>query len=69
MAEYNNKHIRALSNKDTILNHEQGGENDNEDNLGNHQDLVNFKGIYYGDENQKFTDEVTGAHFRFSDMY
>ena len=31
--------------------------------------MVNFKGIYYDDNEQKFTDEETGAHFRFEEMY
>lgn len=31
-------------------------------------DLVNYKGIYYGDINEKYTDPETGAHFRFKDL-
>ncbi len=32
-------------------------------------DLNNYKGIYANDDSgQKFTDELTGAHFRFEDM-
>lgn len=26
-------------------------------------DLVNFKGLYFGGDNEKYTDEKTGAHF------
>jgi hypothetical protein len=71
MADIESDNKKIVSNKETVVNnHEQGGENDNEhDNTeGEKQDLVNFKGIYYGDDNQKFTDEATGAHFRFEDM-
>ncbi len=31
-------------------------------------DLTNYKGIYYTDQNQKYQDEKTGAHFDFRDM-
>ena len=30
--------------------------------------MVNYKGIYFGDNNEKFTDPETGAHFRYKDM-
>ena len=30
--------------------------------------MVNFKGIYYGEDNEKYTDEKTGAHFRYKDL-
>lgn len=71
MTDYSTNHKRMVSNKETVLNNEQGGEVDNENDEAApaNQDLVNFKGIYYGDDNQKFTDEETGAHFRFQDMY
>ena len=29
---------------------------------------MNYKGIYFGDDNQKYTDPETGAHFDFGDM-
>jgi len=41
--------------------HEQGGPKAEED-------LINYKGIYFGDDNAKFQDEVTGAHFRYYDI-
>ena len=28
----------------------------------------NFKGIYFGDRTEKYTDPLTGAHFEFSDF-
>jgi hypothetical protein len=31
-------------------------------------DYDNFKGIYFGDENQKFICPHTGAHFEFRDF-
>lgn len=31
-------------------------------------DANNFKGIYFGDKTEKFTDPVTGAHFEFEDF-
>lgn len=31
-------------------------------------DLTKYKGIYYNDENKKFQDEDTGAHFEFCDL-
>ena len=32
-------------------------------------DLENYKGIYFNDDpGRKFQDELTGAHFEFSDM-
>lgn len=30
--------------------------------------LHNYKGIYFDDDNEKFTCPVTGAHFRFEEM-
>ena len=41
--------------------HEQGGAKTEED-------LINYKGIYFGDDNAKFQDEATGAHFRYHDI-
>lgn len=31
-------------------------------------DLNNYKGIYFGADNEKYTCPVTGAHFRFTDL-
>ena len=31
-------------------------------------DLRNYKGIYFQEETEKYTDPVTGAHFRRSDL-
>eukprot|EP00347_Sterkiella_histriomuscorum_P023433 403334660 len=31
-------------------------------------DLTKYKGIYYNDENKKFQDDETGAHFEFGDL-
>ena len=39
-----------------------------EDSDGDQIDLKNFKGIYYGDETQKYTDPKTGAHFEYFDL-
>ncbi len=30
--------------------------------------LNNYKGIYFGDDNKKFLDDETGAHFEFHDI-
>ena len=30
--------------------------------------LHNYKGIYFDDDNEKYTCPVTGAHFRFEEM-
>jgi hypothetical protein len=30
--------------------------------------LNNYKGIYFDDDNEKYTCPVTGAHFRFEEM-
>ena len=32
------------------------------------EDLTNYKGIYYGDTNEKYIDPDTGAHFRYRDL-
>jgi hypothetical protein len=31
-------------------------------------DLTKYKGIYFNDDNKKFQDEETGAHFEFADL-
>jgi hypothetical protein len=31
-------------------------------------DLTKYKGIYYNDDNKKFQDDDTGAHFQFEDL-
>jgi hypothetical protein len=31
-------------------------------------DLTKYKGIYYNDDNKKFQDDETGAHFEFRDL-
>jgi hypothetical protein len=28
----------------------------------------NYKGIYYGDDNKKYQDDDTGAHFEYQDI-
>ena len=33
------------------------------------EDLINYKGIYFEDNNEKYIDEVTGCHFRYDDLY
>jgi len=33
------------------------------------EDLINYKGIYFEDNNEKYIDEATGAHFRYDDIY
>lgn len=30
--------------------------------------MVNYKGVYFGDDNDKFQEEGTGAHFRYIDI-
>lgn len=32
-------------------------------------DLINYKGIYFNDNNEKYIDDETGAHFRHEDIY
>jgi len=32
------------------------------------KDLHNYKGIYFGDENEKFICPWTGAHFKFEEL-
>ena len=31
-------------------------------------DLTKYKGIYFNDDNKKFQDDETGAHFQFLDL-
>ena len=31
-------------------------------------DLTKYKGIYYNDDNKKFQDDETGAHFEYIDL-
>ena len=31
-------------------------------------DLTKYKGIYYNDDNKKYQDEDTGAHFEYHDL-
>ena len=31
-------------------------------------DLSKYKGIYYGEDQKKYTDPVTGAHFEYNDF-
>jgi hypothetical protein len=30
---------------------------------------LNYKGIYFGDEVEKYTDPKTGSHFRVEDLW
>lgn len=30
--------------------------------------MTKYKGIYYNDDNKKFQDDETGAHFEFYDL-
>jgi hypothetical protein len=30
---------------------------------------LNYKGIYFGDEVEKYIDPKTGSHFRFDDLW
>lgn len=32
-------------------------------------DLLNYKGELYGVEQEKYQDPITGAHFKYSDVY
>ena len=32
-------------------------------------DLINYKGIYFNDNNEKYIADLTGAHFRYDDIY
>ena len=44
---------------------------DDNDQVDSDVDVVdanNFKGIYFGDKTEKFTDPVTGAHFEYNDF-
>ena len=33
------------------------------------EDLINYKGIYFNDNNEKQMDEATGAHFQYEDIF
>ena len=30
--------------------------------------MQNYKGIYYGDQTEKYMDPATGCHFRYTDL-
>ena len=46
----------------------EGGGGANDDG-GEGEDLINYKGIYFADKNEeKYTDPETGAHFEFKDL-
>lgn len=49
---------------------EQGGPKNDSTNKSEKkgQDLQNFKGIYFGDDNEKYNDPSTGAHFNYTDV-
>jgi hypothetical protein len=51
MVDFDTSKKAMVSNKETVLNHEQGGEVAEDNAGGATHDLVNFKGIYYGDDN------------------
>ena len=35
----------------------------------NEVDLLNYKGEYYDNPSEKYQDPITGAHFRYKDVY
>jgi len=45
--------------------------NEDNDDANNEQadDLINYKGIYFNDNNEKYIDDTTGAHFRYDDIF
>jgi len=43
--------------------------NEYENEIDDDIDPNNYKGIYFNDNTQKFTDEATGAHFEYFDMF
>lgn len=43
--------------------------NDFDDDDIDEIDPENYKGIYYNDDTTKFIDDITGAHFKYEDMY
>ena len=67
-------------NVDDLSDEDEDEGQENVNNKGNDQkrkdgqadggadDLLNYKGIYFGDDNQKYTDPENGAHFEFNDM-
>ena len=44
-------------------------ENDDAQNDQQTEDLINYKGIYFNDNNEKYIDDSTGAHFRYDDIF
>ena len=48
--------------------HEQGGQKIDTKTEEQAADFANYKGIYFGDTNEKYIDEETGAHFRYRDL-
>jgi hypothetical protein len=38
------------------------------DDEAHEKDLANFKGIYYGDDSEKYSCPKTGAHFKFRSL-
>ena len=51
-----------------IGRHENETKQDAKQKQGGKADLINYKGVYFGDDNEKFHDEETGAHFHFGDI-
>lgn len=51
---------------DSELKHEEPDEGPNDQQA---EDLINYKGIYFNDNNEKYIDDSTGAHFRYDDIY
>ena len=45
----------------------QNEQNDQSDQQAD--DLINYKGIYFDDNNEKYIDDSTGAHFRYDEIY
>ena len=60
----------ANSETNTQPNQRQGLANDDKDRDDQQaHDLVNYKGIYFDDNNEKYIDDSTGAHFRYDEIY
>ena len=34
-----------------------------------YEDLINYKGEFYGKETEKYQDPITGAHFRYEEVF
>lgn len=51
---------------DSDLKHEEPDDGANDQQA---EDLINYKGIYFNDNNEKYIDDSTGAHFRYDDIY